>query len=136
MFYRRLVKGTYSRKYKYALWFGMFLALVATVVPTAYLLTSCHPFEVNWMQWDLTYVYKNAYQFHCRNVWTIVSLANMTGCLSVITDFYAVLLPTVLLMRMKINKRQKYGLMVVFGVGLLYVLKHVGLRLSLTNLVL
>jgi hypothetical protein len=41
--------------------------------------------------------------------------------MSVITDFYSVVLPAVLLLRIKMTKRQKIGLVFIFGLGFLYV---------------
>ncbi|KAF2666398.1 hypothetical protein BT63DRAFT_57742 [Microthyrium microscopicum] len=117
MFYRRLVKGTYSVHFKWALWFGMFLAVASSVIPTVLSLTSCTPFKANWWQWDIGYVYANAYHFHCRKVAKKVLAARVSGALSVITDFYSVMLPAVLLLRIRINKRQRWGLIAVFSVG-------------------
>jgi len=40
------------------------------------------------------------------------------GALSVVTDFYSVVLPMIVLLRLQMSKREKIGLMVVFSVGL------------------
>jgi hypothetical protein len=117
MFYRRLVAGTYSKSMKWILWFGMAFAVVTSVIPSSLLLSSCRPFEANWMQWDLTYVHTNAYKFQCRSTKTTVIIAQWTGALSVMTDFYSVLLPSIHLLRMSLNKRQRCGLLLLFGVG-------------------
>jgi hypothetical protein len=119
MFYRRLVAGTYSKKFKWALWFGMIFAVVTTIIPTVTLLKECEPFEAIWMQWSITYVYANAYKFHCRSTHYTVLWSVLSGAWSVTSDFYSVLLPSLLLSQMKLNKRQRLGLFFVFGLGYL-----------------
>ena len=51
-----------------------------------------------------------------------VRVVVVAGALSVVTDFYSVVLPMIVLLRLQISKREKIGLMVVFGVGLWSVL--------------
>jgi hypothetical protein len=117
MFYRRLIAGTYSKKFKWALWFGMAFALTTSIVPTGLLLRSCTPFEAIWLQWDLVWVYKNAYKFHCQKAHVTLLVSQLAGAWSVVSDFYSVLLPSLLLMRMRLNKRQRIALFFVFGLG-------------------
>jgi hypothetical protein len=121
LFYKRLVKGTYSVQFKWAVWMGMVFAVVGTIVPWVLLMTSCKPFEAIWMQWDLTYVYTNAYKFHCRKIAVMVAVGRLCGILSVLTDFYSLLLPTILLFRLQMSRRQRWALMCIFGVGYAYV---------------
>lgn len=121
LFYKRLVKGTYSNQFKWAVWIGMAFAIVATLVPWILLMTSCTPFEAIWMQWDLTYIYENAYKFHCRKIHLMVEIGRLCGILSVLTDLYSLMLPTILLFRLQMNRRQRWALMCIFGVGYSYV---------------
>jgi hypothetical protein len=123
LFYRRLVKGTYSIQFKWAVWFGMALAIVGTLVPWILLMTSCTPFEAIWMQWDLAYIAKNAYKFHCRKIHVMVEIGRMCGILSVVTDLYSLMLPTVMLFRLQLNRRQRWALMCIFGIGYSYVFR-------------
>jgi hypothetical protein len=117
MFYRRLISGTYSTKFKWALWFGMAFAVVTTVVPTGLLFASCKPFKAIWLQWDLVWVYANAYKFHCQPAKITLLVGQLSGAFSVISDFYSVLLPSILLLQMRLNKRQRIALFLVFGLG-------------------
>ena len=119
LFYRRLIKGAYSKRFKWALWFGMFLAVISAVVPGILLLIQCDPIEAIWMQYNITYLLQNAYKFRCDPIAKTIKIGVMAGSLSVITDFYSVLLPALLLMRIRINKRQRLGLMAIFSVGFL-----------------
>lgn len=117
MFYRRLIAGTYSKKFKWSLWAGIAFAIITTVVPMSLLLRQCTPIEAIWRQWDLIYAYSNAYKFHCQKMSVTVLVSRLGGAWSVISDFYSVLLPSLLLMNMKLNERQRIGLVVVFGLG-------------------
>jgi hypothetical protein len=121
LFYRRLVKGTYSKQFKWALWLGMAFAVVGSIVPWALLMTTCRPFKAIWMQWDLSYVYAEAYHFSCRKVQVQVDFGRLCGILSVVTDFYSLMLPTILLLRMKMSSRQRLALIFIFGLGYAYV---------------
>jgi hypothetical protein len=51
----------------------------------------------------------------------LVAASEAAGGLSVVSDFYSVMLPAVLLMRIRINRRQRFGLIFIFGLGYLYV---------------
>lgn len=69
------------------------------------------------MQYDPTY----QKSFTCFSNESQIKTAYLVGSLSVVTDFYSVVLPAWLLMRIKISRRQKVGLAFIFGVGFLYV---------------
>ena len=51
----------------------------------------------------------------------LVAASEAAGGLSVVSDFYSVMLPAVLLMRIRINRRQRFGLIFIFCLGYLYV---------------
>ncbi|KAF2434105.1 hypothetical protein EJ08DRAFT_694126 [Tothia fuscella] len=119
MFYRRLVVGTYSRKFKWAIWIAISFVIAYTIVFFIIICVGCFPVEATWRQFDSQWVIKN--QFTCAPRNTAIHLAELVGGLSVITDFYSVMLPAVLLMQIRLNKRQKYGLFFIFGIGFLVV---------------
>jgi hypothetical protein len=68
-----------------------------------------------WLQYD----YSVHHSFKCAHQGTIVALSKLSGSCSVITDFYSIMLPAVLLLRIKITTRQRWGLMFIFGMGYL-----------------
>jgi hypothetical protein len=114
MFYRRLVAGTYSRTYKWAIWVAMAFSILITFIFLAILFTACTPLASYWLQYD----YKHPLaHYHCIPVDTRSALGKTSGVLSVVTDFYSLMLPAILLTRIQITKRQRIGLMVIFGVG-------------------
>jgi ABC-type Fe3+ transport system permease subunit len=119
MFYRRLVAGTFSKRFKWALWIAMAFVVITTVVISALLLTTCRPMHAWWMQYDLTWNTLNKDKMYCTPVKDTVAVGRLAGSFSVITDFYSVMLPAVLLMRIRINKRQRWGLIFIFGIGYL-----------------
>jgi hypothetical protein len=115
MFYRRLVDGTYSQTFKWAIWVAMGFVGAMTITFIVLLFLTCTPLQAYWYQYDLTYDKK----YTCASVDQIVEISKLSGSLSVITDFYSVALPAVLLLRIQISKKQKIGLMCIFGLGFL-----------------
>jgi hypothetical protein len=82
-------------------------------------LFSCTPVRAIWLQFDLDWRVKN--NFYCKPVETQVLIAELIGSLSVVTDFYSVVLPAFLVMQIRISPKQKMGLFFIFGLGMLYV---------------
>ena len=107
--------GTYSRPYKYALWSAMAIVVVYTFVMYILLIETCHPLDAYWLQYSPTYLKP----YRCSPVETQLKVSELTGALSVITDFYSVILPAIVVFRMKITHRQRVGLMLIFGLGFL-----------------
>jgi hypothetical protein len=115
MFYRRLVDGTYSKRFKWAIWVAMGIIIASTITFIVLLYFTCAPYQAYWRQFDATYTTT----FVCQSSNVLVRISRLIGSLSVITDFYSVLLPAILLMRIQISKKQKLGLMFIFGLGFL-----------------
>ena len=69
------------------------------------------------MQFDLEWRATN--DFKCSPRTTQVHIAKLVGALSVVTDFYSVLLPAALVLQIRISRRQKIGLFFIFGLGML-----------------
>lgn len=113
LFYRRLVAGTCSRRYKYALWIAIFIVVAYSVTFLVLLCVTCTPIQAAWRNVDPTYTEP----WHCVSPAEQDSISKLGGALSVVTDFYSVLLPAVLVLQLKITRRQRLGLMAVFGVG-------------------
>ena len=72
----------------------------------------CSPPDAYWKSFDLTC--KSNY--HCSSEYVTYPLV---GALSVVTDFYAVLLPGLLFWRIQMPKRQKISLCITFTFGFL-----------------
>ena len=113
MFYRRLVADMYSRTYKWAIWVAMGFAILVTFVFLVLLFTVCTPLASYWLQYSM----HPLAHYHCLSVDTRSALSKTSGVLSVVTDFYSLMLPAILLMRIQVAKRRRIGLMIIFGVG-------------------
>jgi hypothetical protein len=117
LFYRRLVAGTYSNKIRYALWFGLVFVLSYTLVITVFVATACIPLETVWRLGDPTF----QKPFKCQSL-ELQKVVILTGASSnVATDVYTVVLPTLLLLKLKITNRQRIALMAIFGLGIVCV---------------
>ena len=109
LFYRRMVKDTYSRRWLYAIWAALactgafFVAIIFTYC------FICQPLSAYWESYSLGY--DEEYQCINGNILTPVS-----GVLSIISDLYAVILPCVMLRHydLDVPRRQKIGLVRVF----------------------
>jgi uncharacterized RDD family membrane protein YckC len=109
------VAGTYSTTYKWVIWCSIAFVVLYTIVFFVLIYLTCVPLEALWMQYEPTY--KTTY--HCSSSSVSYSISILTGVLSVISDLYSVLLPTLLLFSLSISMRQKIGLMCIFGAGFL-----------------
>jgi hypothetical protein len=117
MFYRRLVAGTYSQRFKWAIWCAIGFVIAYTITFFIVICASCSPLEATWRQYDMNWTATHKFTCGSRNV--SVRVAELVGALSVITDFYSVMLPAALIMQIHINKKQRWGLFFIFGVGFL-----------------
>lgn len=79
--------------------------------------TACTTLEAHWLRLDPKYLATHRGQFKCASVQKSQGVAQFGGVLSVLTDFYTVALPAMLLLRTKISRRQKIGLFGVFALG-------------------
>jgi hypothetical protein len=116
LFYRRLASGTISKGFLWSVYAA--IAFVATyfAVFTINLFVGCRPFRAFWMEADMVWSARNAGKFHCFN-----EGANIIGAavISVIQDFIACGMPSVLFWKTRLPQRQKIALGILFGVGFL-----------------
>ncbi|KAK3722931.1 hypothetical protein LTR37_002076 [Vermiconidia calcicola] len=134
LFYRRLVQGTFSKKWRWATIAGMVFTMTYTVVLIIILLVNCSPTEAYWKAFSLTY----NKDWYCHET---KALNPVSGVLSMVTDLYSVVLPMAMLRHFEIDRRKKIALNAVFSLGLLvvaasavriYYLKKVGTATDLT----
>lgn len=90
LFYRRLVKGTYSRRWRLAIFAAIAFQFVYCLGFVLALLLSCQPTEAYWKAYSPTY----SKSYHCAD---ITALNPLSGSLSVFSDFYSVVLPMCML---------------------------------------
>lgn len=113
-FYRRLTKGSYNRRWKFAVIIAIAVTIFYCVAFVLVLILSCSPTEAYWKVFAPGYTEK----YSCTDTrWTNV----LSGVLSVVTDFYSVLLPFLMLWNFEAPRRQKIALNALFSLGLLIV---------------
>jgi hypothetical protein len=117
LFYRRLVKGTFSRRLRSAIWAAIIFVILYTIVFVVCLLTVCFPLDSIWNQFDPTYTKK----YHCVSLNAQILPARISGGMMVFTDFYSVTLPAILVFRLSLSQRQRIALVCIFGMGYSYV---------------
>jgi hypothetical protein len=114
LFYRRLVGGTYSKKWLYATYAAIIFTAMYTLAFILALVFNCQPTEAYWKAYSVTYTK----QWHCTDT---TSLNPLSGVLSVVSDAYSVLLPMGMLRHFDIPTRKKMALNAVFALGFLVV---------------
>jgi hypothetical protein len=82
---------------------------------TGFLVTACLPLETLWRSTDPTF----SKPFRCQSQKLQLVVALTGASLNVATDVYAVVLPALLVLQLKVTNRQRIALMAVFGLGLL-----------------
>jgi len=113
LFYRRLVKNTFSRPLILAIWVAIGFVVVYSIVFLTFLLTSCYPLVATWKKLDPNY----KHPYHCQSPDLSVTTVRISGALMVFTDFYSVTLPAVLVFRLRMGWRQRFALIIIFGIG-------------------
>jgi hypothetical protein len=112
MFYRRIVDGAVTRKYKLAIYVAMFFVVACAITFTLILIFTCKPVNYYWLQFDLT-----PHSGTCISPKSQATAATLAGVTSVISDLYCILFPASLLTRLRISKRQTLGLLFIFSLG-------------------
>lgn len=110
LFYRRLVDRSYSERIQRVV-YGLIALTVAYFVGfLAFLLFSCEPINSNWLSLDIAYAVP--YQCISRRI-----TDTMAGVISVISDAYVLVIPELVVYRLKMQRRRKIVLFALFGSG-------------------
>jgi hypothetical protein len=115
-FYRRLVEGTYSKRWTWLVWLAISFTIAYTIAFCVMLLINCSPTESYWRAFDIQYAMTQSYT--CLDTSAINAI---TGVCAVVSDVYAVALPCIITWHYAIPKRQKIALNVIFSLGLIVV---------------
>lgn len=111
-FYRRLTKGTYNRKWEWAIIAAIVITIGYTIAFVVVLIFVCSPTEAYWRSKNPSY--GREYTCHDTRDGNAIS-----GIVSVISDFYSVLLPCLMLWKFEAPRKQKIALNIIFCLGLL-----------------
>jgi hypothetical protein len=114
LFYRRLVVGTYSVKWRWATIAAIVLTATYCVAFVLALVFNCRPTEAYWKALSFTYTK----DYYCADTRLVNPLS---GVLSVVSDLYSVFLPMGMLYRVEIERKRRIALYAVFSLGLLVV---------------
>ncbi|KAK6441222.1 hypothetical protein LTR95_002551 [Oleoguttula sp. CCFEE 5521] len=114
-FYRRLTKGTFRRRWQYALWLAIGFTITYSIAIIFLLIFGCAPSEAYWMGFN--FGYKKAWI--CKDMRWSNWLA---GILALISDAYSICLPAIMLWPLELPKRQKLGLIAIFATSTLTII--------------
>ena len=114
LFYRRLVRGTYNKIWRWMTVGAIYLTIGYGLGFIIALVLNCRPTNAYWKSLSLTYTG----EYTCTDTRI---LNPISGALSVLSDFYAVVLPMGMLHNFDIDRRKKIALYSVFSLGLLVV---------------
>jgi hypothetical protein len=116
-FYRRLVSGTYSKKWYWCVWFAIGFTIVYTVAFCIMLLIDCRPTRAYWMAFDIKYALTADYT--CLKDSNVINTT--AGVCAAISDLYAVALPCIITWHHAVPRRQRVALNAIFCLGFVVV---------------
>jgi hypothetical protein len=116
-FYRRLVSGTYSKKWYWCVWFAIAFTIVYTVAFCIMLLFDCRPTKAYWMAFDIKYALTADYT--CLKDSNVINTT--AGVCAAISDLYAVALPCIITWHHAVPRRQRVALNAIFCLGFVVV---------------
>jgi hypothetical protein len=118
LFYRRIVRGSYSSAFLWAVRGCIAFVICYAVTFTFTLFVGCRPLNSFWHKVDIAWVlaHEEGKDWQCFN-----EAANLIAAtaFSVLQDFIACLMPTVIFWKLSLPLRQKIALSVIFGMGIL-----------------
>jgi hypothetical protein len=116
-FYRRLVTGTYSKKWYWCVWFAIIFTILYTIAFCIMLLVDCRPTKAYWMAFDLKYALTA--DFTCLADSNAINAS--AGACAVLSDLYAVALPCIITWHHDVPRRQRLALNAIFCLGFVVV---------------
>jgi hypothetical protein len=114
LFYRRLVGGTFSRLYIWGFRLIIVSVVAYTVIFELTLSLGCRPISAYWNQ--INPIWRELNQYKCLDELTALYAANIT---SIVQDFLTFSTPLLIFTKLRMPRRQKIVLGLIFGVGFL-----------------
>jgi len=114
LFFRRMVKGTFRKRWTWSVWAAIGFTIAWTLAFVIMLLATCDPVEANWKVFDPYY----------EEQWTCADTrasSYAAGVLAVLSDTYSLVLPWAMTWPLEMPRRQKIALNMVFSVGVIVV---------------
>jgi hypothetical protein len=116
LFYRRLVSGTVSSRFVWAIRVSIFSVAAYIIAFENTLIFGCRPMNAYWNQVDPVWRTSPDHPYACLNEVATLYAANIT---SILQDFLTFLIPLLLFSRLQLPTRQKVLLSIIFGIGFL-----------------
>jgi hypothetical protein len=110
LFYRRLVDRSYSKNLQNLIYVAIGFTVLFFIAFFLYLLLVCKPVDASWKSLDIGYA--TPYTCSSRKIPDI-----MVGVISVFSDVYALIIPEVVVYRLRVERRKKIVLFALFGMG-------------------
>ena len=116
LFYRRLVSGSVSNTFVWAIRASIFSVAAYIIAFENTLIFGCRPIDAYWNQVDPIWRTSGDHPYSCLNEVATLYAANIT---SILQDFLTFLMPLLLFAKLQLPIRQKVLLSVIFGIGFL-----------------
>ena len=116
LFYRRIVSGTFKRRWKWAVWAAIGFTAAYSLALVLTLCLNCEPIQAYWKVLDPDWVQQNPFKCHDTS-----ALNPLAGSLTIFSDIYSVTLPCLMCRKLSIPFRQKVALNAIFCTGLIVV---------------
>ncbi|EDU42461.1 integral membrane protein [Pyrenophora tritici-repentis Pt-1C-BFP] len=114
LFYRRLDNRCITRSFRLATWINIVAIIIFMVSFSVVLLTACAPTAAFWLQFDVVKQIEK-YEYTC---WIDEGAYILSGSvISAVQDGVTAFLPTLLFWDLKIARRQKIALGMIFALG-------------------
>jgi hypothetical protein len=112
LFYRRLLKESCSRSFIYTTWAAICVLVVSTITIFFVFVTICSPVEAYWKQ-----VYPDYKHFTCRSAKSLLITNETAAAFNVVTDIYSLVMPALLVTKLRLTKQQRIAMVFILGVG-------------------
>lgn len=118
LFYRRLVKGTYNKYWRWAVLVAMTFTAAWTLAFILALCFNCRPTNAYWKSFDPTYTK----EYTCVRT---VAINLLAGIMAIISDVYSIALPILMARELGLSARQKLALNIIVSLGFLVIASSV-----------
>lgn len=116
LFYRRLVTGSISSGFVWAIRASIFSVAAYIITFESTLIFGCTPINAYWHEVNIIWRASNEGKFRCLNEVGALYAANI---ISIVQDFLTFLMPLLLFRQLQLPIRQKILLGFIFGIGFL-----------------
>ncbi|ETN40481.1 uncharacterized protein HMPREF1541_04758 [Cyphellophora europaea CBS 101466] len=132
LFYRRL-SVSFTQIFWWATWIGIVYNILNLVAFCIALTLVCRPVEAYWMSFDRIWATENHGKYYCSSEGVSLTVSTV---FSIVGDFYAALLPSLLVLKLNMARKQKIAVASLFAVAYLVVGAGIGRSIMLNRVVM